>query len=54
MDFFKKLNDGNKKKDDKEKKKFEPPPPSRIGRKKSKKGPQIAAKLPEGLNFVEI
>jgi 26S proteasome regulatory subunit T2 len=39
-----------KKEDDKkkkEKKKFEPPPPSRVGRKKRRKGPQIAAKLPE-------
>jgi 26S proteasome regulatory subunit T2 len=31
----------------KEKKKFEPPQPSRIGRKKRRKGPQLAAKLPE-------
>ncbi|KAF0981604.1 hypothetical protein FDP41_012261 [Naegleria fowleri] len=40
-----------KKKDDKkkkkEKKKFEQPTPTRIGRKKRKKGPQIAEKLPE-------
>jgi 26S proteasome regulatory subunit T2 len=44
-------NPNQQKKDDdkkkKEKKKFEPPPPSRVGRKKRKKGPQIAAKLPE-------
>jgi len=34
-------------KDKKEKKKFEQPPPTRVGKKKRRKGPQIAAKLPE-------
>ncbi|KAL9644314.1 hypothetical protein ABK040_005775 [Willaertia magna] len=42
----KKKGDQDKKKK-KEKKKFEQPTPTRIGRKKRKKGPQIAAKLPE-------
>lgn len=39
----------NQKKDQekKEKKKFEQPPPTRVGKKKRRKGPQIAAKLPE-------
>ncbi|EFC44386.1 predicted protein [Naegleria gruberi] len=42
----KKQNKDDKKKK-KEKKKFEQPVPTRIGRKKRKKGPQIAEKLPE-------
>jgi len=36
-----------KEQEKKEKKKFEQPPPTRVGKKKRKKGPQIAAKLPE-------
>merc|ERR1719183_1652064 len=38
---------GKGKKDQKKKKKWEPPkPPTHIGRKKKKKGPQVAKKLP--------
>lgn len=48
-DSQKKKQQEDKKK--KEKKKFEPPAPSRIGRKKRKKGPQVAAKMPEVTPF---
>lgn len=40
-------NQPKKDQEKKEKKKFEQPPPTRVGKKRRKKGPQIAAKLPE-------
>jgi 26S proteasome regulatory subunit T2 len=40
-------NQPKKDQEKKEKKKFEQPPPTRVGKKRRKRGPQIAAKLPE-------
>jgi len=36
----------DKKEQDKEKKKYEPPPPSRVGKRRRKRGPDRANKLP--------
>lgn len=39
-------------KKDEEKKKWQPPKPSRVGKKRKKKGPTIANKLPSGTSSV--